>query len=276
MLHKTKNILRKIKYSHAGNYVRSGLGIEQVPFKAINHKESISDLFPFILHHEYETVFDIMNISSMLRPDLKVSETVLLIFYDENGKKLPESELTLNPFETLSIKINNYVPKSVMYGSFAVIHSPTIPNLMAPHKTCISERGYLGFRKKGSLLWSYVHGNSYVIAGKHVQDSFKLRPFRNKSRQHHLYSPQSILNDCNKLQLVFVNQLNSKQTLTVICYNEDNSILDRRTYNMIPYQTILMSFDEKLPYRVASESKIYMFRPIIFKSYDSHFDVFHA
>ena len=189
--------LRSIYQNHIKNelldHIKSELlhhtGIKPIPFHKFDARVSVSDLFAFRAGSDWETRFDVMNISSLIVPEKKVSETVRIIMFDQNGHNICQENIRLDPMEFRSIYLHEMVPKSVQAGSFAAIHIPDDPDLMVPHKTCISERGYVGYKRKSDKkdLWSFLHGNIYVISGK-TNSKKGWSPFRRTTKKHYCYA----------------------------------------------------------------------------------------
>ena len=106
----------------------------------------------------------------------------------------------------------------------------------------------------------------------------KTRSLVPMQRKNQVYRPQLRFDDCDRFELVYSNPAKKPLALIVRVFDANWKELERRD-SLIPARGLeVLEFDN--PSRelvlVENQSKIGLCRPIIFKHYESFFDVLHG
>ena len=144
-----------------------------------NDFQNVSDFFFWINEDKFRTKFQLINLSSNISPNNPIKEEVKLWIYNNDGKKIDEKSLLIDPFELKEIKFDEYDNS----GSFFAFHNFFNSDLKQK-KSYAVDRGYVGY-KVGNGVWSFVHGNHNACALNN--HNFKIQPLIAKSIKPNIY-----------------------------------------------------------------------------------------
>lgn len=276
-----KKHLSKYYYKHIHG---SALGyrlrrfIDETPvaeLKPFNSKAAISDLFVWRCDDEWETEFEIFNITSFVYPKEMPEEQCRIIFFDADGREFNKIEFKLAPLERRTIKISNYLQGRKGLGTFSVFHHSHLAKRFSDQGSHLTERGYVGYRRKGDQLKSYCHGNLQSLAQTPRQKGYSYVAATTPPMR---YYPQLILSDCDKIELLYTNPSAKAKALKI-------DLFDYQGQKIGGYDTIipprgmrivtLDNFNRKI-HTFDNRGGIVMWRPVILKYYETHYDVMHG
>jgi len=237
----------------------------------------ISDLFIWRNSAEWETFFELTDVSGLFADHtMSANRYATLFFFDNRGNPFFEKRLNFGIQRRQTIEVSQFVSGSVSpIGTFCVFHSH-IPQAVTDLGSCLAERGYLSYRYLGAPLRGYVHGNldaisllpnqSLKLLGAH---SFLEREYR---LQHELRGPAlyeiAIVNPSRRDQLV------SCEVLSL----SGEEVLEKQDVQLSPKGCHLfpVSVNPSQPVRVVMTSHLVMARPLVFRTNEQKMDVFHG
>ena len=140
----------------------------------------------------------------------------------------------------------------------------------------LTERQYVSYSWKGDLVRNFVHGNIYGLSK--LPNNNKTQPVVYLQPKIQVYRPQLRFDDCDRFELIFSNPCNEPNKLLVRVFDENWLELERRESLVPPKGLEVLDFDNRSRQMVLAEnqSRIGLWRPIIFKYYESSFDVLHS
>lgn len=276
-----KKALSKYYYSHV---YETALGcrlrrfIESKPIaelRPFNTKAAISDLFVWRCDDEWETEFDLFNISSFVYPDECPQEECRIILFDKDGRRIAFHSLMLAPFERRVLKLSDYLGPERGVGTFAVFHLSSCVSRYEAFKTHLTERGYIGYRRKGDVIKSFCHGNLQALSQAPEQNGFSYVAATTAPMRYH---PQLILSDSHMIELIYTNPSARSKPLSVNLFDKDSNKVGER-HVIVPARSVrIIKIDnvDKTIHTFDNFGGIVMWRPVIKKYYDTHFDVMHG
>ena len=236
----------------------------------------ISDLFLLRSDENWETQFEILNISALLNGGYsRVShEKLLFVFYDSNGIEVGRKTLVTPKAGKYSLVLNNeFIHPIKNAATFAVFHLDNEINIDMKGSV-LAERGYTGFLRQDVQMLGYVHGNFDAIAFN--KDSIEMLGRASKLRRgyqiQHAFTGEAayelaLVNPSDKrVKLIF--QMRSPSTSWKTFQEFD---LNPRGSQIIPIKVNLKEF-----HFVRIVSTLHLGRPVIFRNTDTSFDVFHG
>jgi len=239
---------------------------------------NVSDFFLFRCD-SYETVFVAENNLALLLA-IPVKCTHVFHFFDVDGQRCGYFENCNDEFH-YSITISEELVGGQPFGGF--IHQTVYTSdVLEKYESVINgvtfqHRGYTGYRKSKSQspVYSFVHGNFGGI----YEDRRKV--IRSLARQtcSHFYTPQFAIRPENKYELYFLNPTKKRMLVTLKVINSFNSMVnffecDLNAFSS--YYLVLEGLPEEGLCNVTWESKLPVFRCIVFDHFKSTFDVFHS
>ncbi len=232
---------------------------------------SVSDFFYWNTKNKFDTKIKITNLASQVLPDIKQNCEVIFIFYDYSGKIILSKEITLEYFQSFSFLVSEYLQNN--YGSLAIFQKFKNIEELKNKGSFVTEKGYVGYNHDNGP-WNYVHGNNSSLIysiDKKVNPLLASTVFTNNS-----YIPQVRLDDCKDISLIFNNPLNQvlKTKIELYDYNWNNINNIYETTN--PKNTRIIYLGNTNNSYVKIKSNMILFRPIIFKKYQTYFDIFHG
>jgi len=236
---------------------------------------SVSDLFLWRLGEQWATEFPLGNISSLCFPKSPQEEVVLVRFFNAAGQFLKDWETVIAPFEERTLNINDQLSgvTNDVFGTFCVFHTPKQKNYFTTRLINISDRGYVSYRRTTDQLSSYTHGNTYVLS-RDCENSNETHFVRYASWRKHTYNLQTTLDDAVQTEVFISNPTKKRQAVTITQFFPDFQTTDT-TVTLGPLESCLFTV-EKLTRRIALSSRVFMLRPLVFKTYENGFDVFHG
>ena len=276
-----KKQLSKYYYNHVyetaigcrlRRFIESNPIAELRPF---NKRASISDLFVWRCDDEWETEFDLFNISSFVYPDEQPQEECRIILFDKDGQRIGSHSITLAPFERRVLRMSDYLGSERGFGTFAVFHHSICASHYEAYKTHLTERGYIGYRRKGDVLKSFCHGNLQALSQGSEQQDFSYVAATTVPMRYH---PQLILSDSPMIELIYTNPSARSRALSINLFDKDSRKVGER-HVIIPARSVrIIKIDnaEKRIHTFDNVGGIVMWRPIIKKYYGTHFDVMHG
>lgn len=278
---KIKKALSKYYYAHVhdsavGCRVRRWIDSNPVAeLRPFNARAAISDLFVWRCNDEWETEFDLFNISSFVYPEQAPQEECRIIVFNGDGRQMSDHALTLAPFECRNIKMSDYLGGQTGVGTFAVFHHSPCATQYESFKTHLTERGYIGYRRKGDAIKTYCHGNLQALSQAPLEKGFSYVAATTASMRYH---PQLILSDSQRIELIYTNPSTRGQALRVNLFDatgqkigEKNAVVPARAVRIIEINN-----DDGAIHTFDNHGGIVMWRPVIKKYYKTHFDVMHG
>ncbi len=273
-----RQLLRDLSDSPLGTRVRAWSGIRSPQIvRPWNAGDTVSDLFMWRSDTEWQTVFLLSNIPTLIDPASKIADRVFLEVYDVAGHRIAKQDIVLAPGETKQIEVGSLIGDRAQggCGTFCVFHHPErSPGLFEEKSMNISERGYVGYRRSGDEIWAMVHGNANAFA-MGAAEPYSISVVTSGTQ---IYRLQVRLDDCIKFQLACSNPSQKPQTLTAQ-YHDDEGALVGTCDAVVPARGVHLFDSSAISKRaclVELFSNVMVWRPLVFKFYSGHFDVFHG
>jgi hypothetical protein len=272
-----KKILRPLYDKPFCDHLRAWLGI-QPPFflRPLRMEESISDLFLWRVDDTWETQYELMNLPSLLVPGKTAVDNVTMIIYDAYGNDISRNIIKLNPFESKKILIRSLLKGVTGQGTFGCFHSTDSMGEVQKAGCYLVDRQYVSYSWKDDIFFNYVHGNIYGLSKLATEN--KARSLVPMQRKTQIYKPQLRFDDCDSFELIYSNPAEETLELLVRLFDENWNEIERRD-SFIPSRGLeVLKFENssRKLVLVENQSQIGLCRPIIFKHYESFFDVFHG
>jgi len=272
-----RKIIRTTFTSYFGLILRDLLGVRPSYFYP-RLSESVSDLFLWRNDDVWETYFDLFHIAGVISPDFTDDYDVLIMLYDSVGLLINTETVRVRFGDIKLISLHCLLCGHKGFGTFAVFHMVDNDRLFGG-LSCIAERGYTSFRRKAdhSVLRSYVHGNLPVIGMDQHNHRTRILGLSSIYRKY-FYMPQVTFDDCIVFEICLVNPVAKQISLSLELLNVHGEVIERIQHVMMERGSFYFSSIglNKSVQWVNLFSKVRILRPIIFKHYKSHFDVFHA
>ena len=269
-------LLTRLANTRSALHLRHFLGI-RAPDYIPDFRETVSDLFLWRCDQEWETFFDLTHLAGLLNPDARDDYTVLIVLYSDMGVEIGRHPVTVDFSRSRLVRINDLAAAAqCRHGTFAVAHLAPPASIFGKEATCLAERGYVSYRRKtdASALRSYVHGNLYGVGARPATG--RLRAITLPRHQVREYQPQARLDDCQHCEIVLVNYSPRALTVETIAITTGAG-RGQSVHSDLPPRASVIIDTRSLPLeRVALRAPLPMPRPLLFKHYASHFDVFHG
>jgi hypothetical protein len=270
--------LRPLYDTPLGDRVRVWTGVNPpINIRPRAADATISDLFPWRVDATWQTCFELLNLPSLLYPDARPTDRATLVLFGADGGTLSTHHFELAPFEARRIEIEPLLDGVAGAGAFACFHAAPCLRALAQNGSHLSERGYVGFRRRGDRLWSYVHGNQHVLARAPGRSA--ITPVGPASRRDWVYRPQLRFDDAAAFDLVYANPVDRPLTLSLRLFGPTGSTVGEREIALPVRGSAVISHsnaESGIIVRVESRAWCSFWRPVVFKHYESHFDVFHG
>ena len=238
----------------------------------------ISDLFVLRVEDGWETIFECLQLETLLNPSKKRDiQTLIFCFYTKTGKFIKERKVTLSNEIKTTININQLVEDLTIEedGLFAIFH-PQKKYWIRQHDSFLAERGYIGYaNSRLGPIKGYVHGNLDAIArSDSLRTDLLLGNYSFFKKEYRL---QHSLEPGNNYELYLVNPTSTKQRFNLVQktnQKEDRIKVDLPPMGLYKYvKTVDKNEDTTF---IIIESKLYLARPVVFKIMPLSFDVFHG
>ena len=267
-----KYFFRKIISSNFSYKFRNFVNFRpNIYLRPVTYGCPISDFFYWINYDTFETEFSLMNISSHILPNLKQDDNVIFYIFDNKGALIKTYETLLKNLQIKKINFSDF--NIIGFGSFYVFHRPKNIENLINLKTFISERGYVGYRRD-KKIWNYMHGNHNAA---YLSDDNKIISLTAYSFFANEYVPQLSFLDVNAFSLIFNNPMNKPIIFKIYTYDDNNNFKEKFSFKLKSLMTLKMNINSS--YNVSYikiKSKVIFCRPIIFKEYNTYFDIFHG
>lgn len=264
--------------SAPGIMLRNSLGWKGKVYVETPLSYSVSDLFFWCCDDNWRTRFDLMNLPSILFPQKNLEDVVTILFYNQKGEELFREKVVIPPLQGHVVYVDQIVGENAGFGTMAFFHEANPSNESEEPETCITERGFVGYRRLSDKtpLWSYVHGAAFVLGKPPGID--KPEAIRRSISQYLTYRPQVVMADCSRFDLIYINPMMGEQRIIVRGLNKSGDEIEKMERVIPARGAERFSFGNKNQtiWRIENDSSIYNWRPIIKKYYESHFDVFHS
>lgn len=237
----------------------------------------VSDLFVWRNSEDWETFFELTDISGLfIDGEMASGRYVTILFFDNNGNLFSEKRFDLIQNQRRTLDLSPLLSKSdSTFGTFCVFHSRT-PDAVSDLGSFIAERGYLSYRYGRAPLRSYAHGNLDAISlqpSKTTQllgsSSLRVREYR---LQHELFGPALY-------EAVVVNPSSRDQYLTCkVLSTRTGGISAMQKVQLRPRAAHIFSaqVEQSQTARVVIDSHLVMARPLVFRIQNKKIDVFHG
>ena len=272
-----KKIFRPLYDKPICDHLRAWLGIRPPLFlRPLRMLESISDLFVWRVDDTWETQYELTNLPSLLVPDKTAVDSVTMIIYDARGNEISRNIIKLNPFESKTILIRNLLKGVTGQGTFGCFHSTDSMDEIQKAGCYLVDRQYVSYSWKDDTFFNYAHGNIYGLSKLATEN--KVRSLVPMQRKTQVYRPQLRFDDCDNFELIYSNPTEKPLELLVRLCDDNWNEIERRGI-LIPARGLeVLKFDNNSRelVLVENQSQIGLCRPVIFKFYESFFDVFHG
>ena len=269
-------LLSRLANTRVALHLRHLLGVRP-PDYIPDFRETVSDLFLWRCDDEWETCFDLMHLAGLLNPEARQDYAVLIVLYADTGTEISRHRFTVRFAASQLVRLNDLLGSPpCRHGTFAVAHLASVESIFGPEAACLAERGYVSYRRKqdASPLRSYVHGNLYGIGARPATG--RMRALAQPSRRVREYQPQVRLDGCQFCEIALVNYSPRALTVQTIAITA-GAVRGARMDTHLPSRASALIDTRSLPLeRVALRAPVPMPRPLLFKHYESHFDVFHG
>ena len=270
--------LRPLYDTPLGDRVRAWTGVKPpINVRPRAADATVSDLFPWRVDAAWQTCFELLNVPSLLYPEERPRDRAALVLFGADGRTLSTHEFELAPFEARRVEIEPLLAGVTGIGALACFHASSCLRALARDGSHLSERGYVGFRRRGDRLWSYVHGNLHVLA--RAPGDGEITHVGTTARRDWLYRPQVRFDDARAFDLVYANPVDRPLTLSLRFIGSAGGDAGRKEIDLPTRGTVVVSHsnaDGGIIASVESRARCTLWRPIVFKHYQSHFDVFHG
>lgn len=232
-----------------------------------------SDLFPIRNNDSWTTQFELLNVRGLIQGySAGISEEVQFYFFSSNGEILGKQNVSIGANSRNSIPMPPKTETFKSAASFAVFHSPVAGADLKG--SILAERGYSGYGFDNKGLKGYVHGNLDALA---LKSDGQLMCLGNKGLISRRYLVQHVLRGPALYEFFITNPAKHKVSVTV-------KVRDARFWKKymtvsLPsrgIQTISIRVGENESKVVKFVSKLYMCRPVVFRTTEGSMDVFHG
>lgn len=276
-----KKHLSKYYYEHIHG---SALGfrlrrlIEDKPIaelKPFNGKAAISDLFVWRHNDDWDTEFELFNITSFVYPADMPEERCEMVFFDSEGYEFNRETIVLAAFERRTLKISDYLGGRQGTGTFSIFHHSALSGRYEERGSHLTERGYVGYRRKGDRLKSFCHGNLQSLSQAPGQRGYSYVAATTAPMRYH---PQLVVSDCRKVELIYTNPSAKAQALEIGLFDRADQKIGEHNV-IIPSCGVRIIAIDNADHRIHTfdnKGGIVMWRPVILKYYETHFDAMHG
>jgi hypothetical protein len=273
-----RRILSKLAENSLGDRVRCYAGYN--PPHLIRPRRAgsaVSDLMPWRRDGAWQTRFELMNLPSLISPEIAPQDDAELIFFDNDGNEIGRQQFKLAAFASETLIVSDLAPGAHAFGTFACFHSSAGNPVLDSAGSLIGERGYVGFRRDEDALWSFVHGNFNALA-KPAPAGGSPESIHGWAAQPRVYRPQTSFTDCARAELFLTNPTAMAQSFKISGTSTDG----RETFSSIGHLSpkgcavVDIPNAERETAIVTCVGRPMMWRPVIFKHYETHFDVYHS
>lgn len=271
-----RSALRSLLDSPVGDRLRKMTGYNPTAFlRPMSAQASISDLIPWRCDDVWNTRFDLLNLPSLLFPEANARDEATIVFFDADGAEITRQTAMLEPFETKTILLDSVVGRGRGAGTFACFHRSDALAKLKDSRSYVFDRQYVGFKREGDKIWGFAHGN---ISGLAMAPGGAIEHLAGRCDEPAPYRVQCRFDDCDKAELVYPNYSDAPKEITVSFLAEDRSEIARKTQVIPPRGVRVVEVDnrDRSIKMVEHRARIAFWRPVVFKHYQTHYNVFHS
>lgn len=265
-------IINNLKKSKFVNIIRNKLLFKpSLYLKPKKNNLAVSDFFFWNCKNSFQTKFFITNLASQILPDIPQNDKIIILIFDNLGRKIDQVEIILSPFQTYEFIFDKKKFEN-KFGSFFIFHKFKNLGDLIKNQCHVAERGYTGY-KKDNGVWNFVHGNHYsasLLSDNKIQSLVSTSLFKSN------YRMQVSFKDSNKQEIVFNNPGNKKISIEILYFNENMKYIDNDYFSLNGLNTTIHQLSQKYFKYIEIKSNVIFCRPLVIKYYDHYFDVFHA
>lgn len=269
-------LIRRAATTRPALRLRAALGIRP-PHYVPSLREAVSDLFVWRCDEEWETWFDLFHAVGVINPGYREPTTAELVLFDGGGRTLASRTYPVEFARLRRIDLRSEFPECRGVGCFGVFHQFDRMRAL-DGRTCLSELGYVSYRRRGAqpALRSYVHGNLYAL-GRDLETG-EIRSLGAAALgARYRYRPQLRFDDCQGFELFVPNPVPGSLEVRLELLDAEGRAFGEERHRLPPRGSFRYgAFSAPRPALVQVLSAFPMLRPLVFKHYGSHFDVFHA
>ncbi len=276
MIASPRKILSSLANNAVGDRIRTLLGYNPpLSLRPWYRQSSISDLFVWRADDIWQTRFEILNIPSMGFPSNPEDDRVVMIFFDAAGQEFARIDELIPPYRRKRLDISEICRGHGILGTFGCFHGASTLRSFADAGVYLSDRGYVGYKHVSHTVWNYVHGNLQAMA---KSENHPVSLIGGWGWRPEVYRPQLTFDDCKSFELAFTNPTPMTQSVEVRYLDRYRSIIGRDKKRLPPRGVCLFEYDNehKNCSMVENSGRVTMWRPVVFKNYESHFDVLHS
>jgi hypothetical protein len=196
-----------------------------------------------------------------------------MYFFGSDGEVIKELQIPMDSTPRSTLRINDIIqdfPK--VPATFALFHSEG-ESAELRGESLIAERGYVGYEFKGLGVRGYVHGNLDAVA--HSING--LEPLGNSGIFNRMYTVQHLLFGAGIYEFAFTNPTRKSQRISMEVSNEPNKWIKRSDLFLKPLGSGIFEIEDfGSRSLVRFKSKLYLGRPIVFRTTPTSLDVFHG
>lgn len=244
--------------------------------RPLRGQSTVSDIIPWRKDGTWQTRFEVMNLPSLLDPQTAADDTADVLVMDDKGRTLTTVSLKLAPFTAAAVDFSEIDTGSAIAGTFACFHRPIDGASPATQPSHLCERGYVAFRHSDDSIWNYVHGNFTALAAPGAFSAPEI--LQGWRRAPISYRPQLDFSDCRSFELCLTNPTRTNQQVKILGRDASGKPVIERMAEISPKGCVLVDFDNANTEitHVECIGRPLMWRPVVFKTYNTHFDVFHG
>ncbi len=254
-----------------------GLFIPRKVTRRPKEKDSvISDLFPIRSSGRWSTFFEVLNVPALLNGSFMVSERqrVKFVFFDSSGSVIGEEIISAPPKARETFELNEtFFKRCNDAATFSVFHLDYECSTDIG-ESFLAERGYTGFKRNDLPIRAYVHGNLDAVGFSRGS----LEMLGNAGIFPRIYHVQHPLTGSALYEFFIVNPCAKRVRLRFDVRTENGKWRPLETFSLNPRgsRTIPVSVDGDEVKFIRVVSRLYLGRPVVFRSTDSSLDVFHG
>jgi hypothetical protein len=235
----------------------------------------ISDLFVWRSSPDWQTFFELIDISALFEDEAFRSSATFL-FFDADGNRILERNVDLQANRRQTLDISSMVGSAHgEAGTFAVFHCQS-PAAVTQLGSFLTERGYVSYRYLKAPLRAYVHGNFDAVAQK---SDGGVQYLGGASLLRRQYCLQHELQPGVVYEFGLVNSTANAKIITCKLISvPTGKIIARHVLNVPPggVQLVSAPVDESGSVSLVIESRLVMARPLVFRIENLKMDVFHG
>ena len=236
----------------------------------------ISDLFPLRSDLQWQTHFELLNVSGLISGDnSSIQErNARFVFFSSEGVKLAERLIALPSSGRRTVNLDpEFEPSISSASSFAVFHESPIENLEIG-ESFLAERGYTGYSRTDSEIRGYVHGNFDALA----YEGGEIQTIGNKGFLARFYTVQHPLRGPAIYEFFLSNPTPKSVSIKVLHREEGAEWTVVESFKLKSKGSRIFKIDksdERASF-IRIKSRFYLGRPVVFRFAKRGLDVFHG